>query len=136
MGVRFPLPLPRKLKLQMNMMVDNLKLAAGILLVAAGVAGYYLLADSSLLLRLGVLLAGLVGGAVIALVSAQGREFIVFSREAVAEVKKVVWPSRKETIQTTAAVFAFVVVMAVFLWVSDKSLEWIFYDLILGWRKS
>ena len=120
----------------MNMMVDNLKLAAGILLVAAGVAGYYLLADSSLLLRLGVLLAGLVGGAVIALVSAQGREFIVFSREAVAEVKKVVWPSRKETIQTTAAVFAFVVVMAVFLWVSDKSLEWIFYDLILGWRKS
>ena len=53
----------------------------------------------------------------------------------VAEVKKVVWPTRKETLQTTAAVFAFVVVMAVFLWISDKALEWILYDLIMGWKK-
>jgi preprotein translocase subunit SecE len=120
----------------MHTMIDNLKLAAAVLLLAAGVAGYYLLADSPLLLRLGVLFAGLVGGAVIALVSEQGRQFIVFGREAIAEVKKVVWPSRKETIQTTAAVFAFVVVMALFLWVSDKTLEWVLYDLVLGWRKS
>jgi preprotein translocase subunit SecE len=60
----------------------------------------------------------------------------VFAREALAEVKKVVWPTRKETIQTTAAVFAFVVVMAVYLWVSDKTLEWVLYDLILGWKKT
>jgi preprotein translocase subunit SecE len=65
-----------------------------------------------------------------------GREFAVFAGEAIAEVKKVVWPTRKETIQTTAAVFAFVLVMAVFLWLSDKTLEWVLYDLILGWKKS
>ena len=52
------------------------------------------------------------------------------------ELKKVVWPTRKETVQTTAAVFAFVVVMALFLWVSDKTLEWVLYDLILGWKKT
>ena len=51
-------------------------------------------------------------------------------------MKKVVWPTRKETIQTTAAVFAFVVVMAVFLWVSDKALEWVLYEVILGWKKA
>jgi len=58
------------------------------------------------------------------------------SRESIVEVKKVVWPTRKETIQTTAAVFAFVVVMAVYLWVSDKALEWVLYEVILGWKKA
>ena len=81
--------------------------------------------------------AGLVAaGAAVAWMSAPGREFIVFARESVVEVKKVVWPTRKETVQTTAAVFAFVLVMAVFLWVSDKTLEWVLYDLILGWKKT
>jgi preprotein translocase subunit SecE len=61
---------------------------------------------------------------------------VLFASEAVGEVKKVVWPTRKETMQTTAAVFAFVVVMAVFLWISDKTLEWVLYDLILGWKKT
>ena len=61
---------------------------------------------------------------------------MAFSREAVAETKKVVWPTRKESFQTTAAVFAFVVLMAVFLWISDKSLEFMLYDVILGWKKS
>ena len=51
------------------------------------------------------------------------------------ELKKVAWPTRKESLQTAGAVFAFVVVMAVFLWISDKSLEYLLYDLILGWKK-
>ena len=68
--------------------------------------------------------------------SEPGRQFAVFAGEAVTEVKKVVWPTRKETFQTTAAVFAFVVVMAIFLWISDKTLEWVLYDLILGWKKT
>jgi len=72
----------------------------------------------------------------VALTSVQGQQFVAFAREAVGEVKKVVWPTRKETMQTTAAVFAFVVVMALFLWVSDKTLEWVLYDLILGWKKT
>ena len=75
-------------------------------------------------------------GESVAWMSAPGREFAIFAREALVEVKKVVWPTRKETMQTTAAVFAFVVVMALFLWVSDKTLEWVLYDLILGWKKT
>jgi preprotein translocase subunit SecE len=66
--------------------------------------------------------------------SEPGKELIAFGRDA-KEVKKVVWPTRKEAIQMTAYVFGFVVIMALFLWLTDKTLEWVFYDLILGWKK-
>jgi preprotein translocase subunit SecE len=115
---------------------DIAKLAVAVLLALGGVAGYYFLSDSALVLRILAVLGGVIAGAVVAYFSAPGREFAVFAGEAVAEVKKVVWPTRKETIQTTAAVFAFVVVMAVFLWLSDKTLEWVLYELILGWKKT
>ena len=59
-----------------------------------------------------------------------------FFRQVRAELAKIVWPSRKETMQTTGMVFAFVVVMAIFLYLTDKSLEWVLYDLVLGWKKS
>ena len=59
---------------------------------------------------------------------------IAFGRDSVREVKKVVWPARKEAIQMTAYVFAFVFVMSLFLWLTDKTLEWVLYDLVLGWR--
>ncbi len=117
-------------------MADKIKLVLGVALVAAGIAGYYWLAESALVLRLLAVVAGIAAGAAVAATSAQGREFIAFAREAVVEVKKVVWPTRKETMQTTAAVFAFIVVMAVFLWVSDKTLEWVLYEVILGWKKT
>jgi preprotein translocase subunit SecE len=68
-------------------------------------------------------------------VSEPGKELIVFGRDAWREVKKVVWPSRKEATQMTAIVFGFVLIMALFLWLTDKTLEWVFYDLILGWKK-
>ncbi len=116
--------------------VDKVKLAVAAGAVVAGVAGYYALSASSILLRLLSVIAGIAAGAGIAWTSSYGRDFLAFAREAVVEVKKVVWPTRKETMQTTAAVFAFVVVMAVFLWVSDKSLEWVLYDLILGWKRT
>jgi len=115
---------------------DIAKLAIAAVLLVAGVVGYYWLADSALILRVLCVIGGALAGAAVAWVTTPGRQFTVFASEAVAEVKKVVWPTRKETIQTTAAVFAFVVVMAVFLWVSDKTLEWVLYDLILGWKKS
>ena len=115
---------------------DIAKLALAAALVVAGIAAYYWLGqDTLLVLRILAILAGLAAGAAVAYFSAPGREFMAFAGEAVAEVKKVVWPSRKETMQTTAAVFAFVVVMAVFLWLSDKTLEWVLYELILGWKK-
>ena len=119
-----------------NSMVDKIKLAVAVALVAAGIAGYYLLAAQSILLRILAVIAGIVAGLVVVWWSAPGQEFLAFARESLAEVKKVVWPTRKETMQTTAAVFAFVVVMAVFLWVSDKTLEWVLYDLILGWKRT
>ena len=116
--------------------MDRIKLAIAAALVAAGIAGYYWLATSALVLRILVVIAGLVMAAAVAWMSQPGRDFLVFAREALVEVKKVVWPTRKETMQTTAAVFAFVVVMAVFLWISDKTLEWVLYELILGWKKT
>src|SRR5690242_10103657 len=115
---------------------DKAKLAAALGLVGCGIAGYYWLAQSNILLRILAVIAGIAAGAVVSLTSAPGRDFIGFTREGLVEVRKVVWPTRKETLQTTAAVFAFVVVMAVFLWLSDKTLEWMLYDLILGWKKS
>jgi preprotein translocase subunit SecE len=63
-----------------------------------------------------------------------GKQFVAFGRDSVREVRKVVWPTRKEAIQMTAYVFAFVFVMALFLWLTDKTLEWVFYDLLLGWK--
>ena len=116
-------------------MLDKAKLAAALVLIGVGVWGYYWLADSALVLRVLAVVAGLIAAGFVAWWSAPGRQFGVFAGESVAEVKKVVWPTRKETMQTTAAVFAFVVVMAVFLWITDKGLEWVLYDLIMGWKK-
>jgi len=117
-------------------MVDKLKLAVAFLLVLTGVGGFYQLSSSPPVVRLLCVLGGIVAGGFVAWFTAAGQRFFVFSRESVTETKKVVWPSRKESLQTAGAVFAFIVVMAVFLWISDKSLEYLLYDLILGWKKS
>jgi preprotein translocase subunit SecE len=117
-------------------MIDKVKLGGSALLVALGIWGYYLLSESPLILRILAVIGGILTGAAVAWWSQPGREFAVFAGESLDEVKKVVWPTRKETIQTTAAVFAFVVVMAIFLWLTDKSLEWVLYELILGWKKT
>ena len=117
-------------------MLDKVKIVAAALLVVAGLAGFYYLADMPAIARVGSVLGGLVAGALVFWTTDPGKEFYIYAQESVAETKKVVWPTRKETMQTTAAVFAFVVVMAVFLWVSDKTLEWVLYDLILGWKKT
>jgi preprotein translocase subunit SecE len=105
-------------------MADKIKLGLAVLLVVAGVAGFYLLKDSATILRVASVLAGLVAAALVAWTSAPGREFFVFAQESVAETKKVVWPSRKETVQTTGMVLAFVLVMAIFLWIVDALLVW------------
>jgi preprotein translocase subunit SecE len=119
-----------------NSVADKIKLAVAVGLVVAGIAGYYQLAAHSIVLRILAVVAGIVAGIAMAMTSGLGKEFLQFARESLVEVKKVVWPTRKETVQTTAAVFAFVVVMALFLWVSDKTLEWVLYDLVLGWKKT
>lgn len=115
-------------------MADKLKFAAAILLLIAGIAGFYLLAEQPMILRVLSVLAGIGAGAAVAWLTEPGKRFFAFSQEAVTEAKKVAWPTRKETMQTTGAVFAFVLVMAIVLWIADKSLEWVLYDLILGWK--
>lgn len=116
-------------------MADTIKFSLALALVAAGVTGFYMLGESALIFRVLVVLAGVLFGLAVAYMTESGQRFVVFAREAVVETKKVVWPSRKEAVQTTAAVFAFVLAMALFLWLTDKTLEWFFYDLVLGWKK-
>lgn len=113
---------------------DKAKLAAAVALLAAGFVGYYLLASQGQLVRVGVLLGGLMAALVVFAVSEPGRQLLAFGRDSWRETKKVVWPARKEAIQMTAYVFAFVLVMSLFLWLTDKTLEWVLYDLLLGWR--
>lgn len=114
---------------------DKAKIAAVAALVVASIAGFYLLSKQGTLVQWATLIAGLVLAAGVFLISEPGKRFTGFARDAWREVKKVVWPTRKETMQMTLYVFAFVVVMALFLWFTDKTLEWVLYDLILGWRK-
>lgn len=113
---------------------DKAKLAAAAVLLVGGVAAFYLLSQQSLWLRVLALFALLAASAGVFFISEPGKQLIGFGRDSVKEVKKVVWPSRKEALQMTGYVFAFVVVMALFLWTTDKTLEWVLYDLILGWR--
>jgi preprotein translocase subunit SecE len=113
---------------------DKAKVGAAIALVIAALAGFYLLGKQGQIAQWGALLVGLVAAAAVFFTSEPGKEFIAFGRDAWKETRKVVWPSRKEATQMTLYVFAFVVVMALFLWLTDKTLEWVFYDLILGWK--
>lgn len=114
---------------------DKVKLASAAALVVAALAAFYLLGKQGAAVQWASLLAGLVAAAVVFFTSESGRQLVAFGRDAWREVRKVVWPERKEAIQITAYVFGFVLIMAVFLWATDKTLEWLFYDLILGWKK-
>jgi preprotein translocase subunit SecE len=113
---------------------DRFKLAAAGVLAIAAVVAFYVLAKQDLWLRVIVLLVVLAGAVATFFTSESGKELIAFGRDSVREVKKVVWPTRKEALQMTGYVFAFVFFMALFLWLTDKTLEWVLYDLILGWK--
>jgi len=105
-----------------------------VLAAVAGVLGFTFLTEQPMLARVGVLIGGLVIAIVIAWFSQSGKRFLAYARESYEETKRVVWPSRKETVSTTGIVFGFVVIMAIFLFLVDKSLEWILYDTLLSWR--
>ena len=114
---------------------DKAKLAVAVALLLGSFVAFYLLSGKGSLAQWGALLVGVAAAVVVFGVSEPGRQLVAFGRDAWRETKKVVWPSRKEAIQMTAYVFAFVFVMALFLWLTDKTIEWVFYDLILGWKK-
>jgi len=112
-------------------MVDNFKLLAAALLVAAGIAGFYLLSEMPAVVRVLAVMGGVAAAAAVAWFTAPGRQFYAFSQESVTEARKVVWPTRKETMQMTGVVAVFVIVMALFLWAVDGTLLWL-VKLIMG----
>ncbi|NTV95271.1 MAG: preprotein translocase subunit SecE [Thiobacillus sp.] len=113
-------------------MADKIKLAVAFLMVALGIAGFYLLpGDSPRVVRVLSVLGGVAVAAGVAYLSAPGKAFYAFSQESVAEARKVVWPTRKETLQMTGIVVLFVLVMAIFLWLVDGSLFWL-VKLVMG----
>jgi len=114
---------------------DKAKLGAAVALVIAALVGFYVLGRQGPLAQWAALLAGLAAAFVVFMTSETGKIFVAFGRDSWKEVKKVVWPARKESIQMTGYVIAFCAIMAVFLWTTDKTLEWALYDLILGWKK-
>ncbi len=107
------------------LMADKIKLLIAALLVALGVAGFYVFVDSPTIVRVLSVIAGLVLGGVVAGLSEPGRRFFRFALEARDEARKVVWPTRKETVQMTGVVVMFVVAMALFLWLVDSTLLWL-----------
>ncbi|MEJ2563808.1 MAG: preprotein translocase subunit SecE [Anaerolineales bacterium] len=114
---------------QQSSVLDIIKLVVAAGIVVAAIAAYYQFANESQLLRMiGVLVALAVGGAV-ALTSSQGRALWSFASEARAEVRKVIWPTRPETIQTTLAVIVIVIIVGLFLWAIDSILFWIVFRL-------
>lgn len=113
---------------------DHAKLIVAACCVLAGLVGFYWLSSQALALRILVVIAGFLAAAGVAYTSVQGQQFLRFAKEAWAETRRVVWPDRKETVQMTLTVFGFVVIAALFLWIVDKSLEWVLYGLILGWK--
>ena len=114
---------------------EKIKLALAAGLVLAAVVAFYMLAKQGQLAQWGALLACLVAAGAVFFTAETGKQLIGFGRDSVREVKKVAWPAPKEAMQMTAYVFAFVLVMALFLWATDKTLEWLIFDLILGWKK-
>jgi preprotein translocase subunit SecE len=106
-------------------MADKLKLLVAVMLVISGVAGFYFLADAPTVVRVLSVIVGVVLAGVVAGMSSPGKQFFRFALDARDEAKKVVWPTRKETIQMTGVVMAFVVVMALFLWAVDSTLMWL-----------
>ena len=107
------------------MAAERIKLAIAALIAVGGLVAFYWLGEQPLVLRLGALLGAWAVAIAVLWFTEAGRTFAAFARESWEEAKRVVWPSRKETMQTTAVVFAFVFIMALFLWMVDASLLWI-----------
>ena len=118
-------------KPESNKGADIAVFSLAVVAAAAGLFAFTFLTDQSLGIRLGALVGGLVLAVVIAAFSPSGKRFIAYGRESYEELRRVVWPTRKETINTTGMVAAFVVVVAFYLFVVDKLIEWGLYDGLL-----
>ena len=103
--------------------------------MVAAVVVFYVLGKQDLWLRIGALVLLMASAIAVFFTSEAGKQLIAYGQDSAREVRKVVWPTRKEALQMTGYVFAFVFVMALFLWLTDKTLEWVIYELILGWKR-
>ncbi|MFN4327339.1 MAG: preprotein translocase subunit SecE [Limnobacter sp.] len=114
---------------------DKALLALSVVFAIGGAVAYQVLSSQDFFIRLAVVVLGVALALGAFLVSAAGKRFVAFAKDSVNESKRVVWPTRKEGTQMTAVVFGFVVVMAIYLLIVDKTIEWVFYDLLLGWTR-
>jgi len=112
--------------------IDKVKLVGAVAIVVLGIAGFYYFDGLSVLLRAGMVIVAVVAGAGIALTSAPGQVTWEFAKGARLELRKVVWPTRRETIQGTGVVILMVVIVGIYLWLLDTALFWVVYDLILN----
>lgn len=113
-------------------MKDKIQIVVAVLILLGGVAAFYVLGDKPMIARIGAMLGLFVLAGIVGWFSAPGREFAVFGKESIDEAKKVVWPTRKETMQSTGIIFVFVFIMALFLWVVDWSLTFAISKFIGG----
>ena len=114
---------------------DRLKLVLAVLVIIAGIVAFSMLESKVPMVgRVAIFIGSLVLAAVIAWLSEPGRRTIAFAHESYNEVRRVIWPTRKETMQMTGIVFAFVAVMGLFLWILDKLIAWVLFGVLLGWK--
>jgi len=113
---------------------DRIKLSLAVLVLIAGIVAYSMLDGQPGLVRVGSFVASVIVAALVAWWSEPGRRSIVFARDSYTEMRRVVWPQRKETMRMTGIVFAFVFAIAFFLWIVDKAFQWIVYGVLLGWN--
>jgi preprotein translocase subunit SecE len=104
--------------------LDTVKLALALLIVVAGIAGFYYFSEESQLYRVLGMLAAVVAAFLIMSTTLVGKKSLGFARDARVEVRKVVWPTRQETTQTTIAVLVMVLIVAIMLWLIDMFLGW------------
>jgi len=113
---------------------DRIKLGLAVLVVVAGIVAFSMLEGQSGVARVGVFIASLLVAVGIVWFSDTGKRTVGYLRDSYTEVRRVVWPSRKEATRMTGVVFVFVAIMAVILWLFDKILAWVIYGLFLGWN--
>ena len=114
---------------------DRLKLGLSVLVVLAGIIAFSALESRiPAVARVAIFIASLIVAALIVWFTEPGRRTVAFAQESYNEVRRVVWPTRKETMQMTGIVFAFVAIMGLFLWILDKFVEWSLFSVLLGWK--
>jgi preprotein translocase subunit SecE len=107
---------------KVDAMKDKIQIVIAVAILLAGVAAFYVLSDKPTIMRLGAMFGFFIVAGLVGWFSAPGREFAAYAKESIDEAKKVVWPTRKEAMQSTGIIFVFVFVMALFLWIVDWGL--------------